>query len=158
MYMKKNSVACFFLVFVLFFVSSCKNIDQIEINGVEKVSFRGIEDNTVFFSAGINISNPSGMPFRIKELNLATVADGDFLGTLHCNEDIRIASRKDSVYMVPLSLKLGNFFTGAASLYKLSRQSKVKLEVKGYVRVRSGLVIKKIDISRSQVVDVPKFK
>ena len=60
--------------------------------------------------------------------------------------------------MFPLSLKLSNIFTGAASLYKLSRQSKVKLEVKGYVRVRSGLVTKKVDVIRSQVVDVPKFR
>jgi hypothetical protein len=156
--MKKNRVACFLLAFSLFVLSSCKDIDNIEIKGVEKVSFRGIENNTVYFSAGLNISNPSKVNFRIKEVNLATVADGDFLGTLQCEEDVKIASRKDSVYMVPLSLKLGNIFTGAASLYKLSRQSRVKLEVKGYVRVRSGLVIRKIDISRSQFVDVPKMR
>jgi hypothetical protein len=156
--MKKNRVACFLLAFSLFVLSSCKDIDNIEIKGVEKVSFRGIENNTVYFSAGLNISNPSKVNFRIKEVNLATVADGDFLGTLQCDEDVKIASRKDSVYMVPLSLKLGNIFTGAASLYKLSRQSRVKLEVKGYVRVRSGLVIRKIDISRSQFVDVPKMR
>jgi hypothetical protein len=156
--MKKNRVACFLLAFSLFVLSSCKDIDNIEIKGVEKVSFRGIENNTVYFSAGLNVSNPSKVNFRIKEVNLATVADGDFLGTLQCDEDVKIASRKDSVYMVPLSLKLGNIFTGAASLYKLSRQSRVKLEVKGYVRVRSGLVIRKIDISRSQFVDVPKMR
>jgi hypothetical protein len=156
--MKKNRVACFLLAFSLFVLSSCKDIDNIDIKGVEKVSFRGIENNTVYFSAGLNVSNPSKVNFRIKEVNLATVADGDFLGTLQCDEDVKIASRKDSVYMVPLSLKLGNIFTGAASLYKLSRQSRVKLEVKGYVRVRSGLVIRKIDISRSQFVDVPKMR
>jgi len=156
--MKKNSVPCFFLVLTIFAVSSCKDIDNIEIKGVEKVSFRGIEDNIVFLTAGISISNPSAITFRIKAVNLATVADGDFLGTLQCNENIRIAARKDSVYLVPLSLKLGNFLTGAASLYKLSRQSRVKLEVKGYVRVRSGLVTKKVEVIRSQIVDVPKFR
>jgi LEA14-like dessication related protein len=156
--MKKHSVALISMVLSLIAASSCNNIQNIDIKGVEKVSFRGIENNTVYFLAGINISNPSGVNFRIKEVNFATATDGDFLGTLQCNEAIKIVSRKDSVYMVPFSLKLGNIFTGAAALYKLSRQSKVKLEVKGYVRVRSGLVTRKIDISRSEVVDLPKIR
>jgi hypothetical protein len=156
--MKINRPFFVLMALPLFVLNSCNNIDNIEIKGVEKVSFRGIENNIVYFSAGLNVSNPSGISFRIKEVNLATAADGDFLGTLHCNENIKIASRKDSVYMIPLSLKLGNIFTGAAAIYKLSRQSRVKVEVKGYIRVRSGLVTKKIDISRSQVVDVPKIR
>ena len=156
--MKKNTIAFFSLVLFVLVMTSCKSINNIEIKGVQKVSFHGIENNTVYFSAGIDIRNPSGISFRIKEVNLATAAGGDFLGTLQCNEAIKIASRKDSVYMVPLSLKLGNIFNGAAALYKLSRQSRAKLEVKGYVRVRSGLVTRKVDISRSQVVDIPKFR
>jgi hypothetical protein len=156
--MKKNRVVFISLVLSLFVLSSCNSIDNIEINGVEKVSFKGIENNIVYFLAGINVSNPSGINFRIKEVYLAAAAEGNFLGTLQCNEAIKIVSRKDSVYMVPLSLKLGNIFTGAAALYKVSRQSKVKLEVKGYVRIRSALVTRKIDISRSQVVDVPKIR
>ena len=156
--MKKNSIACIFMVLSVLLFNACKSIENIEIKGVDKVSFRGIEDNTVHFSAGLNVSNPSGVGFRLKEVNLSTAADGDFLGTLYCDEKIKIAPRKDSVYMVPLSLKLGNIFTGAASLYKLSRQSKVKIEVKGYIRVRSALITKKIDISRSQLVDVPKIR
>jgi hypothetical protein len=156
--MKKNRSVCIFLALSLFMLNSCKNFDNIEIKGVEKVSFRGMEDNTVYFSTGLNISNPSGICFRIKTVNLAVATDGDFLGTLECNEDIKIASRKDSVYIVPVSLKLGNIFTGAAALYRISRQSRVKVEVKGYVRVRSALITRKIDISRSQFVDVPKIR
>jgi hypothetical protein len=156
--MKKNSVVLFSLVLSLSVFTSCKKINDIEIKGVQQVSFQGIENNTVYFLAGIEVSNPSGMNFRIKEINLAAAAEGDFLGTLQCNEELKIASRKDSVYMVPLSLKLGNIFTGAAALYNLSRQSRAKLEVKGYVRVRSGLVTRKVDIQRSQMVDIPKFR
>jgi hypothetical protein len=79
-------------------LTSCNKINDIEIKGVQKVSFRGIENNTVYFSAGIDVSNPSGISFRIKEVNLAVAAEGDFLGTLQCNEDIKIASRKDSIH------------------------------------------------------------
>jgi LEA14-like dessication related protein len=156
--MKKNRVALISLVLSLFVLGSCNDIRNIEIKGVEKVKFQGIENNTVYFLAGINVSNPSGVNFRIKEVNFAAVADGDFLGTLRCDEDTKIVSRKDSVYTVPFSLKLGNIFTGASSLYRLSRKNKVNLDVKGYVRVRSGLITRKIDIQRSEVVDIPKIR
>jgi LEA14-like dessication related protein len=156
--MIRKSKICFSFLVPLLVISSCKSFDNIELKGVEKVSFRGIENNTVYFSAGLQVDNPSGASFKIKEVNLKTTADGNYLGTLQCDEDVKIMPRSDSVYMVPLSLKLGNIITGAATLYKLSRQSKVKMEVKGYIRVKSFLATKKVDISRSQVVDVPKIR
>jgi LEA14-like dessication related protein len=142
----------------LLMLSSCKNFDNVELRGIDKVIFRGIENNTVYFSAGLMVNNPSGVSFKIKEVNLKTVANGDFLGTLHCIGDVKIDARSDSVYRVPLSLELSNIFTGAATLYKISRQKKVKMEVKGYVRVRTFLISKKIEVSESQVLDVPKIR
>jgi hypothetical protein len=142
----------------LLMLSSCKNFDSIELRGVDKVIFHGIEKNTVYFSAGLMVNNPSGVRFKIKEVNLKTVVNGDFLGTLHCIGDVKIGARTDSVYRVPLSLELSNIFTGAATLYKLSRQKKVKMEVKGYIRVRTLLISKKIEVSESQMLDVPKIR
>ena len=139
-------------------LSACKNIDHIEIKGIDKVIFQGIQDNTVYFSAGLKVCNPSGINFKLKEVNLKTVANGDFLGTLNCTDEVKIYARSDSVYMVPLSLKLANIFTGASTLYKLSRLKKVNMEVKGYVRVRTFLISKKIEVSESQMLDVPKIR
>jgi hypothetical protein len=154
--MKKTTFGLLF-VSVIILLSSCKGIGNIELKGVEKANFNSFENNMVHFTAGLIISNPSGVSFRVREVNLGIVANGDFIGTLHCDEDFKIKSRCDSVYMVPLSLQLGNIFTGAASLYKLSRQRQVKMEVKGYIRAKSFIVTKKIEISRSQVMDIPKF-
>ncbi len=139
-------------------LSSCNDIENIEIIGVEKVIFEGIQDNMVYFSAGLKVYNPSAVSFKIREVNLKTVADGVFLGTLNCTDKIKINARSDSVYMVPLSLKLANIFTGASMLYKLSRQKKVNMEVKGYVRVRTMMIYKKIEVSEKQLMDVPKIR
>ncbi len=145
------------LPFVLV-LSACKNIENIEIKGVDRVIFQGIRDNTVYFTAGLIVQNPSGVSFKVKEVNLKTVANGDFLGTLNCTDQVKVMARSDSVYMVPLSLRLSNIFTGASSLYRISRQKQVTMEVKGYVRVKSFLISKKFDVSESQVVDVPRIR
>lgn len=142
----------------LLMLNSCKSFENIELKGIDKVVFQGIENNTVYFSAGLKVHNPSGVSFKIREVNLKTAANGDFLGTLQCTEDVKINARSDSVYMVPLSLKLSNIFTGASTLYKISRQKKVNMEVKGYIRVKTFLISKKVEVSESQVLDVPKIR
>ena len=156
--MGKNYYTCLLLLLSLTIMNSCKSFDNIELKGVERVTFQGIENNIVHFSAGLRVYNPSGANFKIKEVNLKTVANGDFLGTLSCDDGVKIISRIDSVYMVPMNIRLTNIFSGASTLYKLSRLDKVKLEVKGYVKVRSFLITKKIDVAESQILDVPKFK
>lgn len=142
----------------LLFLTACGNIENIEIKGVDRVIFQGIRDNTVYFTAGLMVQNPSGISFKVKEVNLKTVANGDFLGTMHCTDQVKVMARSDSVYMVPLSLSLSNIFTGASALYRISRQKQVTMEVKGYVRVKSLLVSRKIEISESQVIDVPRIR
>jgi hypothetical protein len=155
--MGKNCYSCLLFLLSLMVMSSCKSFDNIELKGIDRVTFQGIENNIVHFSAGLQVYNPSRVNFKIKEVNLKTVANGDFLGTLYCRDDVKIVSRTDSLYMVPMNLKLTNIFTGASTLYKLSRLDKVKLEVKGYVKVRSFLITKKIDVAESHILDVPKF-
>ncbi|MBN1414559.1 MAG: hypothetical protein JW973_05625 [Bacteroidales bacterium] len=156
--MSKSLIIYLLLLVPIMLANSCKTFENIEIKGVENIRFHGIEDNFVYFSVGLQVSNPSGLSFKIKEVNLKTVADGDYVGTLQCNDDIRISSRCDSVYTVAMSLQLSNIFTGAGTLYRISRQHEVKLEVKGYIRIRSFLLAKKIDINKSQVVEVPKIR
>jgi LEA14-like dessication related protein len=139
-------------------LSACKNIENIEIKGIDKVVVQGFQDNKIYFTAGLKVYNPSGVSFKLREINLKTVADGSFLGTLQCTDEIKVMARADSVYMVPLNLRLANIFTGASSLYRISRQKKVKLELQGYVRVKTFLISRKIEISESQVIDVPKLR
>jgi len=139
-------------------LSACRSLDDIQFKGIESVIFQGFENSTVRFSAQLHVSNPSGIGFKIKDVNLKTVANGDYLGTLHCDDVVKIASRADSVYSVPMSLKLGNLVTGAASLYKISRQRNVKMEVKGYVRVTTMFFSRTIEVSEARVLDVPKIR
>jgi LEA14-like dessication related protein len=152
-----KKVRLFFLLTFLFAVS-CRSFEEIELKGISNVSFRGIENNTVRFSAGLQVYNPTAYGIKIKELSLKTIANGDYLGTLRCDDDIRIAARKDSIYMANLNLKLANILSGAAAIYKLSRQDKVRLEVQGYVKARTMMLTRKIEVAETRMVDMPKFR
>ncbi len=150
----------FFLHILLLFsfitFSSCGNINDIDLKNVSNVKIDRIENGAIYFSAGLQVFNPSSVSFRIKEFDLKVVANGDYLGHLKGNEEIKVLSRSDSTYIVPMNLKLANVFTGAATIYRLSRMDKVKIEIQGYAIIKTFIFPKKIKINEMRIVDVPK--
>lgn len=136
---------------------SCKGVDDIRFTGVSNVQFLGIENNTVNFTADIGVHNPSSTNFRIREVNLKTSIDGNFIGTLTTINPVRIKAKSDSLYHADFSLEVANMLTSASTLYGLMNKKQVTVEMKGYVSARSFLAFKKVDVSEKQLIDVPAF-
>ncbi len=145
------------LLLSIIVVAGCKGVEDIAMTGISGVEFKGIEDNTVSFSAMVGVSNPSSASFRVSEVNLRTLVDGNFLGTLTTNDRIRIPARSDSSYHVNFNLNMANILSGSSSLYNISRKKQVNLEVQGYIKARSWLVVKRTEINETRLVDVPSL-
>ena len=143
------------LLFAALSLGGCKGLDAIEITNIDHFVLKGIEENTILFSTDVTVYNPSGVAFRIREINLRAMADGNYLGLLTNDEVIRIPAHSDSVYNMQFNLKLANIFSGASVLFSLSKKEEVNVDLQGYVRSRSGLVTKKIEVQESRVVEVP---
>lgn len=136
---------------------SCKGVDQISFTGVENFEFLGVENDVVNFSADIGIYNPSSANFSIREVNLKTSIDGNFIGTLMTSNPLKIKAKTDSSYHADFSLKMANMLAGATALYGLRNKKQVTVEMQGYVSARSFLAFKKIDIAEKRMIDIPKF-
>jgi len=155
--MNHTSKAFLLLLTSLILLTGCKGVEDISMTGISGFEFRGLENNTISFSALIGVSNPSSAAFRVSEVNVKTMVDGYFLGTLTTNDRIRILARSDTSYRMNFTLSMANLLTGASSLYSLSRKEQVNIELQGYIKARSWLVIKKTEIKESRTVDVPSF-
>lgn len=142
-------------VIAISLLTSCKGVNDIEITGADGFEFKGMENNSLTFSANIGVRNPSSLNFRLKEINLKTVIDGNFLGILSTSDKIRVKARSDSSYRMTFNLQLNNILTGASMLYDLSRKKDVKVEMQGYIKARSFIAVKKVDVLESRVVEVP---
>jgi len=145
------------LPILLLLIISCKGVDEISFTGVENVELLGVENNIVNFSGDIGIYNPSSASFRIREVNLKTSVDGNFIGTLMTDNPVRIKAKTDSSYHADFSLELANLVSGATTLYGLSRKKQVTVEMQGFVRARSWLAFRKIDVAEKRLIDVPSF-
>lgn len=146
------------IVFILTLVlTGCKGIESIEITSIDNFKLIGIEENTIMFSAEVGVFNPSGLAFKVREVNLRTLAEGNYLGTLVNNEIIKIAARSDSVYNIFFNMKLANILKSTSMLYGISKQDQMNVELQGYVKSRSGLATKKVDVHENLIIEVPGF-
>ncbi len=144
------------ILFSTMLLVSCQGLKNITITGADGFQVTGMENNKVSFTADIGVSNPSGVGFRVKEVNLKAVIDGNFIGTVTSPDRVKIKARSDSSYHMNFSLELANMISGASTLYNLSKKKQVNVEMQGYVKARAGLGVKKVDVHESRLIDVPK--
>jgi LEA14-like dessication related protein len=145
------------LVLSTFLSVSCANLDDIQITGVSGFDFRGMENSVANFSADVGVSNPSSVNFKISEVNLKTIVEGNYLGTLTTSDRVKIRARSDSSYHMNFSLTMANMLSGASSLYALTRRKQVRVEMQGFVKTRTWFLTKKVEVNESQTIDVPAF-
>jgi LEA14-like dessication related protein len=145
------------LLLLLIVLTGCKGVEDITMTGISDFKFKGINNDVISFSAVIGVSNPSRVGFHISELNVKTMADGNYIGTLSTTDKIKIPARSDTSYRMNFKLKLANVLTGASSLYGLSRKKEVQVELQGYVKSRSFIATHKTDIKESRKVAVPSM-
>ena len=138
-------------------LNGCKGLDAIEITDVDHFDFKGIEDNIIHFTTDVTVSNPSAVAFRVRDINLRAVVDGNYLGSITNDETIRIPAHSDSVYNMNLNLRLTNMFSAASIFFSFSKQREVDVELQGYVKSRSGLVSKTVDVEESMRIEVPQL-
>jgi hypothetical protein len=152
-----NNKSFHLLLLLIVIISGCKGVEDITMTGVSDFKFKGIDNDLISFSAVVGVSNPSRIGFHISEVNVKTMADGNYLGTLSTTDKIRIPARSDTSYRMNFTLKLANVLTSAASLYSLSHKKEVLVELQGYVKSRSFLATHKTNIKESRKVAVPSM-
>lgn len=150
-----NNSFCLITLLSLTLLNSCKGLNDIEITGAGGFRIRGMENNAVSFAADIGVRNPSSVGFKVSEVNLKTTVDGNFIGTLSTPDRVKIPARSDSSYHMNFSLQFASLITSASTLYNLSRKKQVNVAMQGYVKARSGLVTKKIEVNETRLIDVP---
>ena len=149
-----------FLLYIIpaFILTSCGRLDEIEILDMNNLQFKGLEKNTAKFEAGILVDNPSHHKIKIKEINARLVVNNVYVGKLMCTEEFVIPSSAESLIDVPFELRLSNIFSGAAMLYRLSRESRATVQINGYVIAQSGFIRKKINVERTMTVNPSKLR
>ena len=102
--MIKNSL----YIILLLLLSSCADFKDIEVGEPEDIKIKGIRDNVVRLGVKIPVKNPSSFNFRIKEINLKTSVNNQYLGRIVSDNIIVIPAKSNEIYNLNLKLKIAN--------------------------------------------------
>ncbi|MBN2350606.1 MAG: LEA type 2 family protein [Bacteroidales bacterium] len=148
--MDKIKKAIFLLLLMMF--SACAEFENIEVGDIREVKFKGFVDNTIAFTVVVPVTNPTNVKFRIKEVNVKTTVNGEYIGRIISDEVVIIPAKSDDEHTFLVKIHLSNILKGASTVIRASRNESMNVEINGYIIAKSYLMNKKIPINESRIV------
>lgn len=140
------------LLLVVLLVSSCGNVEEIEIGDPQGVKINGFEDNHLSISAEIPIKNPSMYSFKIKEMDVKVFLNGTYMGKLIVDDVIKVKRKADMVYDLPVKIRLANLFGAAFVMMNMKEGQDVLVKFEGTVKAQSMLVTREFSIEETKKI------
>lgn len=146
--MKKN-----IYIILILILSGCANFEDVEVGDIKNLEFIGIKDNNIELKVDIPIINPNKFGFKIKEINVRTTINNYYLGRLLIDDVIVIPARSNKIHSLKCRLRISNIIQGLSVFFALIKQDKISIDIEGYVKFRSFLINRKIDIRETSVIN-----
>lgn len=132
-----------------FLLSGCISQEKLAIGKVEDVSMDAANPKAIQLNVLLPVDNENFSGFTITEIDFDFFINGQYLGKITNNEAIRIKGNRRQDYRVPLTLEIKNMFAGMMILLnKSDKQKTYKVGLKGYVKGRSCLISKKVEVKQ----------
>lgn len=137
------------LVFLLL-LSGCARYNDIAINGVSDIKFKGMKDGVLYLDISFNISNPNPRKIVIRRFEFKAWLNNRKLGTLKSADKVVIAPEKQADYLIPVTIKLRTP-ADALKLMRPKRGLLRSLSIEGYVKGGRFPIYKKLKIPRQTI-------
>jgi len=140
-------------IILLLLLSCCADFKDIEVGEPDDIKIKGLRDNVVMLEVRIPVTNPSSFNFRIKEINIKTSVNNQYLGRLVSDNIIVIPAKSNEIYNFNLKLKIANIIQGISVMLDILRDNNVTFQVEGYIKIKSLLINKKINIKETIIIN-----
>ncbi len=143
--MTKNTL----YIVLLLLLSCCADFKEIEVGDPEDIILKGIKDNVLNLEVKIPITNPTAINFKIKEINIKTSVNNQYLGRLASDQVIIIPARSNEIHNLNLNLKIANIIQGISIMLEIFKDNNITFQAEGYIKFKSLLINKKISIKET---------
>jgi len=118
----------------------------------KKFGYRVFEDLT---SKGYNAYpiNPNKFGFKIKEINVKASINNYYLGRLETDDVIIIPAKSNEIHNLKLRLRIANIIQGFSVFFALFKEEKLSIDIEGYIRFKSFLINKKINVKETSIIN-----
>lgn len=132
---------------------SCTKFDNVEISEIDRVNFKGFENNNIKLELRLKIDNPNKFKIVVDNMDLKVYVNNSYLGRISSDEKISIARKSNQFYEINTNVRLANIFTGFSVFSKVQNQGKANIKVEGQVSGHTIFWKKTIDVSQSQSIN-----
>ncbi len=144
------------VIFSAMVLVSCTGLEGIEVGEIEDINFNRVADRSVEFEVLMPIENPSGLRFRIVDVDLDVYINDEHLGKIRNVDNVLIPSRSSELYTFPLKVEFANILRGAVSMFNFFLDRKAHIEVKGEIRVRSFPFARSIPVEEKTILHMDR--
>jgi len=152
---KSLSILVFFSV-IIFSFSSCMKTEPIELQEIDNVIIKSINDDTLKMELLLLVSNPNKLRFRVNEIDLQILAGDIELGRINDIEAFDLVPDSVQLCKIPVSVSLNNLETNAKGVTKALLRKGGKMRFKGYIEARSFIFSEKINIDKEKRINILK--
>lgn len=140
-------------IILILLLSCCGNFKDIEVGEPDNVRIKGLRGNVLDLEVRIPVTNPSSVSFKIKEINLKTSVNNHYLGRLISDQVIVIPANSNEIHNFNLQLRIANIIQGISVFLEILRDNNLKFQVEGYIKFKSLLIKKKINVKETIFID-----
>lgn len=148
-------VSCLAAALVVVQITGC-GFHPVRAGKVEHVTVQGLSLSGVTLGVQIPIENPNPVSFKITNFELAISIDGIDMGNVSSTDKIKVKARSNEVHNFTVEATFGELLLAIPKIMKALAKDKAELQVKGFIKVKAGILAKRIKINEKQEVSLLK--
>jgi len=142
----------FLIILASLVFSGCFSVKDIQVGAVEGIKVNKFKDNKLSIEVLLPIGNPNYFRFKISEINLKVSIRGKELGEINSVDNVIIPPKSELTHAFSIDLEFSNVLLGTVAFINSLSGNKVKLELDGYIVVKSFLFKRKVYIKEDRLV------
>lgn len=142
----------FWGVSLLFLLVSCKNIQDVTVEGVREFKLGDLSDKEVHCTMDLLVKNPNGFGITLKNLDAAIKLEGKEIGKVELGHAAKLKAGDISRVPLEFTISSDSWKTFLGSAMKLIFKDSLKMGVSGSLKAKALMVGKRIEFNQEQVI------
>lgn len=145
------------LVLITGLLWSCSGFKELSVSDIQSLNVQNIDSKGATFKVGVTIKNPNSFKIRVTAGELNVKLGKRDIGKASLKNKIVIPAKSEKTHEFEISTDLSTLGLAAIPMIaELIKSKKTSVTLDGYVKGRALFISRKIDIKRTDTIDISK--
>lgn len=140
-----------FCLFVII-VTACSNFEEVKVGSPAGLRINRLRASEINLEVLLPIENPNNKKFKVTTIDLDVSLNEHYLGKIRNVDQVLIPGKSKDIYTLSLEIEMNNLLSSVFSVLNILASRRVKLEIKGFLKVRSGIFTMTIPVEEMDEV------